>query len=108
MTADNIMKSLLVYSANDVAVMVEDHLQNKNIQLTDVFNKRIGSLGLTNSYFTSPNGIHDESHYTTAYDLSMMAMEAFSNPWIQEILHEEEVVIQVEKGILPVKTLTIN
>lgn len=103
MTAENIMKSLLVYSANDVAVMVEDHLQNKNINLTETFNNRIESLGLKNSHYRSPNGIHNENHYTTAYDLSMMAIEAFSNPWVQETLKEEEVIIQVEKGILPVK-----
>lgn len=103
MTAQNIMNSLLVYSANDVAVMVEDHLQDKNINLMEIFNDRIESLGLKNSYFNSPNGIHNDNHYTTAYDLSMMAIEAFSNPWLQETLNEEEVIIQVEKGILPVK-----
>lgn len=102
MTGDMVMKSLLIYSANDVAAMVEDHLKTQDIDLMTTINARMTSLGLENSHYTSPNGIHDDNHYTTAYDLGIMAVEAFSNPWIQEVLSMEEVVIEIESGLLPV------
>lgn len=102
MTGDMVMKSLLIYSANDVAAMVQDSLASDNIDLIAEINSRIKLLGLKNSHFVSPNGIHDENHYTSAYDLSMMAIEAFSNPWIQEVLSMEEVIIEIEAGLLPV------
>jgi len=103
MTGDMVMKSLLIYSANDVAAMVEDNLALDGIDLMGQINQRIKDLGLTNSNYLSPNGIHDDNHYTTAYDLAQMAIEAFSNPWIQEVLSMPEVTLQIQSGILPVK-----
>lgn len=102
MNGDNVMKSLLIYSANDVAKMVEDNLKGDGLDLMGAINNRILTLGLKNTHFTSPNGIHNDNHYTTAYDLSMLAIEAFSNPWIQEVLNMEKVVIEIESGLLPV------
>ncbi|MCH4889966.1 D-alanyl-D-alanine carboxypeptidase [Acidaminobacter sp. JC074] len=108
MTGDTVMKSLLLYSANDVAVIVKDALASKDIDLMRKINNRFKALGLKNSNFVTPNGLHDENHYTSAYDLALMTKESFSNPWIQEVLSLDETSITIETGVLKVENSNVK
>ncbi len=48
-------------------------------------NQRAKQLGCTNTNFTSPEGADDEKHYTCAYDMALIAREAFKNSTFKKI-----------------------
>lgn len=106
-TADNAMKGLLVYSANDIAYMIASSIIEKpyasgdevTSEFSDLMNKKIKELGLKNTHFVKPNGLPDPQHYSTAYDMSVIAKKAFANPWILSIVKEKQSNFQTEAGV---------
>ncbi|MFA6941783.1 MAG: D-alanyl-D-alanine carboxypeptidase family protein [Clostridiaceae bacterium] len=93
MTADDVMKALMIYSANDIAYMVADNVAGNSSKFIDMMNKKAADLGLKNTHFTSPNGLHDDNHYTTTYELSVIGIAAYKNPWVKEIMGTSKVNI---------------
>ena len=51
-----------------------------------LMNKRAESIGARNTHFVTPNGLHDAEHYTTAYDLALIAAEAMKNEAFRTIV----------------------
>ena len=106
MTADNALKALLIFSANDIAYMIADNIiGNTNAtvsQTNDAFsalmNKKAAQLGLKDSHFVTPNGLHDPNHYTTAYDMSVIAKNAFENKWILSTMEIPKTVVETTNG----------
>lgn len=80
-TMEECLYGLLVGSANEVAYAIAEHISEPgNLEgFAKLMNEYAKKLGCTNSNFVTPNGIHDENHYTTAHDLSLIATEFFSN-----------------------------
>ena len=66
---------LLIPSANEAANVLAEHVSGTIEDFAKLMNKRALELGCENSHFVNPNGIHDENHYTTAYDLYLIARE---------------------------------
>ena len=79
-SVENLIKVLLVHSANDAANVLAYHISGSIPQFAIKMNEKISELGLKNTHFTNPSGIHDENHYTTAYDLSIIMKYAMKNP----------------------------
>lgn len=77
-TMEQSLYGLLVGSANEVAYAIAEHISGEgNIAgFADKMNEKAKALGCTDSHFVTPNGIHDEDHYTSAADLAKIA-EAF-------------------------------
>lgn len=98
MTADDVMKALLLFSANDSAYMIADSVAGDSKSFEDMMNKKIADLNLKNTHFVTPNGLHDSDHYTTAYDLSVIAKEAFHNDWVRETMATDKATIEVSNG----------
>lgn len=86
MTADDVMKALMLYSANDIAYMLADNVAGDSSKFVDMMNKKAADLGLKNTHFTSPNGLHNDDHYTTPYELSLIGMAAYKNSWVKEVI----------------------
>lgn len=101
MTGQSVMEALLVYSANDIAYVVADHVAEDSESFIAMINDRFDDMGLENTNFTNANGTHHENHYTTAYELSLIAREALSDPWVEEVLSLGNVVISTPRGTLP-------
>ena len=76
MTLDNALHALLMYSANDVAVMIAEYISGSSEAFAELMNEEARALGATNTHFVNPNGLTDENHYTTAYDLYLIFNEA--------------------------------
>lgn len=86
MTAEDAMYGLLLYSGNDVAYMIADNVSGNAQSFVAKMNEKVKKLNLKNTHFVTPNGLHDKQHYTTAYDLSIIAKEAFKNQWVSETM----------------------
>lgn len=87
MTMDQALHALLLKSANDVAIMIAEHVGGSVEGFSDLMNQMANSLGATNSHFVNPNGLTDPDHYTTAYDLYLICNEAVKYDKFVEIIH---------------------
>lgn len=78
---------MLVGSANEAAYAIAEHVSgNGNLEdFAVLMNDKAVSLGCVDSHFVTPNGIHNENHYTSAYDLSLIARAFFSNDFLSRI-----------------------
>ena len=85
LTMEQALYCVLVKSANEVASAVGEHVAEKltNEKSVEAFaalmNQKVKDLGGTDSNFTNCNGLFDENHYTSAYDLALIGCEFFSN-----------------------------
>lgn len=87
MTMDQALHALLLKSANDVAVMIAEHIGGSVEGFADIMNEEAKSLGATNSHFVNPNGLTDSNHYTTAYDLYLICNAAVQYDKFVEVIH---------------------
>ena len=78
-TIEQLLYALLVESANDAAIALAEHIGGSVEAFADIMNARAQELGMVNSHFVTPNGLHDDLHYVTPRDLSLVAMEAMKN-----------------------------
>lgn len=87
LTADEVMDAVMVYSANDAAVMMAESVAGSVDAFSELMNQKAKELGALNSNFVSPNGLEGNSNnhnVTTAYDLAMIAKAAYQNDWVRE------------------------
>lgn len=86
MTLDQALHILLIYSANDVAVMIAEGIGGTVEDFCDLMNEEALSIGATNSHFTNPNGLTEDEHYVTAYDMYLIFSEALKYSLFNEII----------------------
>lgn len=55
--------------------------------MVDAMNEELKTLGLTSSHFMNVTGLHDDNHYTTAYDMAMILNDALKNKEFQNVFH---------------------
>ena len=75
MTLDQALRILLLYSANDVAMMIAENIGGSVEKFVEMMNEKAQHLGATNTNFTNPHGLTDINHYTTSYDLYLIFNE---------------------------------
>lgn len=78
-SVQDLMYALMVKSANDAAVVLAEHIAGSVENFADKMNEKAKELGCQNTHFVNPNGIHHENHYSTAYDLYLMASYGMKN-----------------------------
>ncbi len=71
-TVEEVLRTMLVKSANDCAVILAEYIGGTTDHFVDMMNKRARELGATHTHFVNPSGLHDDDHYTTAYDLYLI------------------------------------
>ena len=79
LTVEQLLKVMLVHSANDAANVLAYHVSGSIEGFANLMNQKVSELGLTNTHFTNPSGMHDENHYTTAYDLAIIMKYCMKN-----------------------------
>ena len=88
MTLNQALHILLMYSANDVAMMIAEGVGGTVDHFIELMNEEAKALGATNSHFVNPHGLTAEDHYTTAYDLYLIFNEAIKNEKFLEIIQK--------------------
>ncbi|MFI3201028.1 MAG: D-alanyl-D-alanine carboxypeptidase family protein [Eubacteriales bacterium] len=78
-TMEEALYAVMVASANEVAYAIAEHISGSIADFSNLMNDTATQLGALNSNFINPNGIHDDDHYTTAYDMAMIASAYFKN-----------------------------
>jgi len=86
MTLQQALYILLLYSANDIAIMIAEGVSGSVAAFVELMNEEAQELGATNCHFTNPNGLTEEGHYMTAYDLYLIFAEALQYDLFNEII----------------------
>ncbi|MCM1146206.1 MAG: D-alanyl-D-alanine carboxypeptidase [Blautia sp.] len=86
MTLGQALHILLIYSANDVAVLIAEGVSGSVENFVALMNEEAAALGATNCNFVNPNGLTEEEHYVTAYDLYLIFAEALQYDLFNEII----------------------
>lgn len=82
----DLLYGLMIASGNDAAIAIAEHVGGSVEAFAEMMNDRAQELGLYNTHFVTPNGLHDEDHYTTAYDLAIITAAALEHDTIDEIV----------------------
>lgn len=83
---ENLIKGLLIVSGNDAAVAIAEHIDGTVQNFAARMNRRARELGAVNTCFTNPHGLNETGHYTTAEDLTRIAVEAMKNHRFRSIV----------------------
>ena len=75
MSVSDLFKGIAVASGNDAVVALAEKIAGTEDMFVDMMNKRAQELGLTNTNFKNCHGLHDANHYSSAYDISIIARE---------------------------------
>ena len=93
LSADTVMKELLLFSANDSAYMIADAVSGNSNTFVELMNKKATEYGLKNTHFSNPNGLPvngNDVNYSTAYELAIITKHAYDNQWIKETMQLSE------------------
>lgn len=80
MTLRDALYALMLESANDAGVGIAKHLGGSLEGFAEMMNQKAEELGCVNTHFTNPHGLHNEDHYTCAYDMALIAQAAYDIP----------------------------
>lgn len=80
------LQALLIPSANEAAYALAEHVSGSVSAFAELCNKRAKELGCENLHFVNPNGVHDDNHYCSAYDLYLIAKECQKYEAFNEIV----------------------
>lgn len=86
LTLRQLLYALLVVSANDAANVIAEQIGGSMDEFVNMMNEEAQKIGATGTHFVNPNGLHDEEHYTTVYDLYLMFQEALKYDDFLEII----------------------
>ncbi|WP_088554148.1 D-alanyl-D-alanine carboxypeptidase family protein [Calderihabitans maritimus] len=83
---ENLLYAMMLNSANDAALAIAEHIGGTVEEFVQMMNEKAKELGATASHFANPHGLPAPDHYTTAYDMALIARAAMENPKFREIV----------------------
>ncbi|MGN1330800.1 MAG: D-alanyl-D-alanine carboxypeptidase family protein [Clostridia bacterium] len=86
LTVKDLLYALMVTSANESAIVLAEHVAGSEEAFCWMMNDKAKEIGCQDTHFVNPNGIHSEDHYSTAYDLALIANYAMQNETFREIV----------------------
>lgn len=85
MTMEQCLYALMLNSANECAYAIAEHVGGTYEDFIKQMNERAEVLGCTDTHFNNPHGLPDEAHYTSCYDMALIAREAIQNETFRQI-----------------------
>jgi len=86
MTVEQTLYGMMLESANECAYALGEHVAGDMDSFVDMMNEKAKELGCKNTHFNNSNGLPDEEHYTSAYDMALISRAAFAIPKFAEIV----------------------
>lgn len=85
MSLEDLLYGLMLRSGNDAAVAIAEHIGGSVEGFVFLMNEKAKQLGMSDTNFTNPHGLHDDNHYSTAYDMALLMRYAIQNDTFQKI-----------------------
>lgn len=122
MSADDMIKATVVASANDAAVALAEHLCGSEEVFVEKMNEKASQLGMKGTVFKNCNGLDEDGHITSAYDVAVMSRELmkhemifdYTSIWLDNLRDGKTQIVNTNKllktynGITGLKTGTTN
>lgn len=89
-TVKELLNVLMLQSANEAANILAEHISGSTKEFSNLMNQKAKEIGCLDSNFVNANGAHSEEHYSTAYDLAMIAKYCMQNEIFRELVKTEE------------------
>ena len=96
LTVEEMMKGISMASANDATVAMAEFLKGTEIDFVKEMNKKVKSLGLKNTQFKNCTGLDEKGHYSTAYDMAIIAKELLKHEEILKFSSKYEDYLRVD------------
>lgn len=94
-SVQDLLYGLMLCSGNDAAVALAEHMGGSVEGFADLMNEKARQLNLSNTHFVTPHGLDNEEHYTTAYELAIMADNALKNNTFSSIVGTKNITINI-------------
>ncbi len=89
----DLLYGLMLRSGNDAAIAIAEYISGSTEEFAVLMNEKAKSLGMNNSHFVTPNGLDDDQHYSTAYDMAVLTNYALNNKVFAEIVGTKKISI---------------
>jgi len=96
-TVKELMYGIAVESANDACIAMAEHISGSEEEFVKLMNRRAKELGANDSNFVNPNGLPEDGHVTTAYDLAVLSRELLKHEKIFDFISQYMVKVYVGK-----------
>jgi len=94
LSLEDLLYALMLNSGNDSALAIAHHIGGSVEGFVQLMNQKAQELGAADSHFANPNGLPDDNHYTSAYDLALIARYAMQNPVFRNIVQTKTKTIR--------------
>lgn len=84
---EDLLYAFLIYSGNDAGIAIAEHIAGSEEAFADMMNEEARALGAVHSNFVNSHGLHDDNHYTTAYDIYLIFSECIKDEIFLDIIH---------------------
>ena len=95
---NDLLYGLMLNSGNDAAVAIAEYVSGNTNNFANEMNSLAKKIGAYNTSFQNPNGLDDNEHYTTAYDLALITAYAMKNPDFRNIVSTKEKNCTLQNG----------
>ena len=114
MSVDNMLKATVIASANDAAVALAEYVAGSEEEFLQQMNKRAQKLGMKDTTFKNCNGLDEDGHITSAYDVALMSRELckhkkiydYSKTWMDSLREGKTQLVNTNKLLKTYKGIT--
>lgn len=92
-TLETLLYGLLLNSGNDAAIAVAAYCAGSVEAFVEQMNQCAARLGMEHTHFTNPNGLSEEGHYSTAYDMALLARACNENEMVAKIVATRSITL---------------
>jgi D-alanyl-D-alanine carboxypeptidase (penicillin-binding protein 5/6) len=87
---EDLIYGLMLSSGNDAAIAIAEHIGGSVEEFAKMMTQKAKDIGAIHTSFKNPNGLDEDGHYTTAYDLALITRYALKNKKFAEIVKTEK------------------
>lgn len=91
---ETLIYGLLLHSGNDAAVAIAGYCAGSVELFVQEMNRKALLLGMQHTHFANPNGLSEEGHYSTAYDMALLGQACLNNPVIAKIMSTRSISLE--------------
>lgn len=94
-TVNDLLYGLLLCSGNDAAVALAEYVGGSVAEFAELMNQKASELNLSSTHFVTPHGLDEDEHYTTAYELALIANYALKSETFSKIVGTKNYTVTI-------------
>ena len=108
LTLNSLLHCLLIYSGNDAGIAIAEHMSGSEEAFVKLMNSEAKKIGASHTNFVNSHGLHDDNHYTTAYDMYLIFNELISHDAFINIVSQNSYIADYKDKDKNDKQLSFN